>query len=340
MGFSARIAFGPPLANGTYTHLLDSRARCPDNNAMVDPQIEPPHRSGFVALIGRPNVGKSTLLNALLEQQIAPVSFRPQTTQQKQLGILTAPDAQLIFIDTPGLHKPLHKLGERMNEYAREALADVDLILVIFDATLPPNEEDQMVVDLLRNSPSKTTCLVVLNKIDLVSEPELELRLEAYRKLLPDSDLLPISATQRDGIGELRKRIIDAIPIGPQYYPEEELTDRNEREIAADLIRAAAMRHLQQELPYSIAVRIDEYKERGETGAFIGATIFVERESQKGIVIGSGGRKLREIGTSAREDIEAMSGRRIYLELRVKVLARWRNDDSALKRLGYRPVRS
>lgn len=307
---------------------------------MVDPQIQAPHRSGFVALIGRPNVGKSTLLNALLEHRIAPVSFRPQTTQRSQLGIYTTPQVQLIFIDTPGIHKPLHKLGNRMNEYAQEALDDVNLILAVFDATLRPHEEDRMVVNLMGNGPANASHLATLNKIDLVPEPDLDQMLEAYKSLLPDTDLIPISAIRRDGLSGLRQRIINSLPVGPQYYPDEEITDRNEREIAADLIRAAAMRHLQQELPYSIAVRIDDYKERGETGAYINATIFVERDSQKGIVIGRGGKKLRQIGISAREDIEVMSGRKVYLELRVKVLAKWRNNDSALKRLGYRPVRN
>lgn len=305
---------------------------------MVDPEIQHEHRSGYVALLGRPNVGKSTLLNAILGQIIAPVSFRPQTTRRRQLGIVTMPEAQLVFVDTPGLHEPHHKLGELMNDDAREALRDVDVVLVMFDASQPLSDEDELVSKLVQEKSADFALLAALNKIDLLSGAEIAQQVEAYSSLLPEVDLIQISATGGDGRDELLRRIIGLLPIGPQYFPEEEITDLNEGEIASDIIRAAAMQHLREEVPYAIAVRIDDFKERGDTGAYIAGTIFVERESQKGIVIGKGGTMLREIGTSARKDIEAMSGRKVFLELRVKVLPKWRNNPSALVRLGYKQV--
>lgn len=305
---------------------------------MVDLETQNEHRSGYIALLGRPNVGKSTLLNAILEQSIAPVSFRPQTTRRRQLGILTLPNAQLVFVDTPGLHKPHHKLGEIMNDYAREAIKAVDVIIPIFDASQPPNEEDESVAELVQDKSEDFAVLAALNKIDLLSGAEIARQVEVYQSLLPTVDLIQISATDGIGRDELLRRITESLPIGPQYFPEDEITDLYERDIASDLIRAAAMQHLREEVPYAIAVRIDKFKERGETGAYIAATIFVERESQKGIVIGKGGTMLREIGTSARIEIEAMSGRKVFLELRVKVLSKWRNNPNALRRLGYKSV--
>lgn len=301
---------------------------------MPEPQNN--YRSGYVTLLGRPNVGKSTMLNAILRQSVAPVSFRPQTTRRRQLGILTLNEAQVIFVDTPGLHEPHHKLGERMNAYAREALKDVDVVLVVFDAGQPPNEEDRIVADLVKGKSKGVNLLMVLNKIDLLSREKKPQRLDLYQKLLPGVESFEISATHGEGLDELQSRIIESLPFGPRYYPEEEITDLSEGEITADLIRAAAMQHLRKEVPYAIAVRIDEFKERGKSGAYIAATIFVERESQKGIVIGKGGSMLREIGTTARKEVEAMSGRNVFLELRVKVLPKWRNNPGALERMGYR----
>jgi GTP-binding protein Era len=303
---------------------------------MVDPETQHEHRSGYVALLGRPNVGKSTLLNAILGQSIAPVSFRPQTTRRRQLGILTTPEAQLIFIDTPGLHEPHHKLGELMNDTARDSLRDVDVVVVLFDGTQDPHKEDELVTTIIQEKSADFALLATLNKIDLLSTAEITQQLEAYQGLLPEVDFIQISATRGDGRDELLRRIIGLLPVGPQFFPDEEITDLSEREIASDLIRAAAMQHLREELPYVIAVRIDDFKERGDSGAYIAGTIFVERESQKGIVIGKGGTMLREIGTTARKEIEAMSGRKVYLELRVKVLAKWRNNPNSLERLGYK----
>jgi GTP-binding protein Era len=291
--------------------------------------------AGFVGLAGRPNVGKSTLINRFLGQSVAPVSPRPQTTRQRQLGILTLPHAQIIFIDTPGLHRPHHRLGDYMNDQAEAALNDVDLILVIFDVSQVPHLDDFKVVAAIEALEGPRPILVGLNKADLLTEDELKENTRLYQDLLGGELILPISATRGDGTDDLLERIIGRLPRGPQYYPEGEITDRTEREIAADLIRAAGLRLLRDEVPHAIAVRIDRFKERNDHGAYIAATIFVERKSQKGIVIGKGGAMIREIGTLARTEIEGMAGRKVYLELRVKVLAKWRNDRAALARLGY-----
>ncbi|MBN1265105.1 MAG: GTPase Era [Anaerolineales bacterium] len=291
-------------------------------------------RSGFLALIGRPNVGKSTLMNAILQHNLAAVSARPQTTRRTQAGILTLPHAQLIFIDTPGIHEPVHKLGKLMNHAARTSLEDADLHLIVFDASMDPTEEDRLMTDLLKEKSYPIPRAGLLNKADLVSEIEMEQRKVIYKQLLPDTDLTPVSAVK--GIDRtLIDQWIDLLLPGPMYYPEDQLTVDYERDIAAEMIRSAAMEFLHHEVPHSIAVRIDQYKERSEELAYIKATIFVERESQKGIVIGKQGMMLRKIGTAARKEIESMSGRKIYLELRVKVLPGWRNDDRSLKQLGY-----
>ena len=293
------------------------------------------HRSGFVAIAGRPNVGKSTLINAFLGQPVAAVSPRPQTTRHRQLGILTLPTTQAIFIDTPGIHKPRHKLGEQMNANALEVLEDADLLLVMFDLSRFPTEDDQRVADRIKALNPSPPTLVVLNKIDLVPPDELINRQAAFKTLLPDIEMYAISSTRGDNRDQLLQHILKQLPSGPRYYPEEEVTDTYQRDIAADLIRAAGLKLLRDEVPHCIAIRIDEYKERNQQGAYIAATLFVERESQKGIVIGKGGSMLRKIGTMARQDIEAMSGRKVYLELRVKVLSGWRNDERALKRMGF-----
>jgi GTP-binding protein Era len=293
------------------------------------------HRSGFVAVAGRPNVGKSTLINAFLGQTVAAVSPRPQTTRRRQLGILTLPHAQVIFVDTPGIHQPLHKLGEHMNTKAIEVLEDADVLLVMFDMSQPPTEEDQLVAERVQTLTSPTPTLVALNKLDLVPIEGILARQALFNELLADVETFPISSTRGDNRDQLLARIITMLPIGPQYYPEDAVTDTFERDIAADLIRAAALQLLRDEVPHCIAIRIDEYKERNEHGAYISATLFVERESQKGIVIGKGGKMLREIGTLARQEIETMAERKVFLKLRVKVLPKWRSDREALKRLGF-----
>lgn len=298
---------------------------------------DPPagHRSGFIGLIGRPNVGKSTLINLYLEQNVVPVSPCPQTTRQRQLGILTLPHAQIIFVDTPGLHKPHHKLGERMNAIAKDALADSDIILAIFDINQPIQEEDEIVAEVIQRLESPAIQFAALNKVDLIAEEEIEVKADPFQRLLPHAEVIPISATRGDQVQALLGKMIDSLPLGPRYYPEDDITDATEREIAANLIRASALNLLRDEVPHAIAIRIDQFIERDDSGAYIAATLFVERESQKGIVIGKGGSMLREIGSRARKEIEEMSGRKVFLELRVKLLKNWRNDIAALRRLGY-----
>jgi GTP-binding protein Era len=314
---------------------LDSAFPSHHNRRMSEWETPPGHRSGFIALAGRPNVGKSTLLNHLLGQSIAAVSPKPQTTRKRQLGILTLPYAQVIFIDTPGIHKPHHKLGERLNAQARSALQGADGILVMFDLTTPPTGEDRLLAEhILEISPEKDR-FIACNKLDLVKEPVLTPRMQAYQDLLPGIECVAISSTRGDNVDGLVARIVASLPEGPRFYPAEDLTDQYERDIAADIIRATGLQLLRDEVPHSIAVRIDQYKDRDEHSAYIEATIFVERESQKGIVIGKGGGMLKQIGSLAREEIEALTGRKIYLKLRVKVMPDWRNDEQAIGRFGY-----
>jgi GTP-binding protein Era len=294
------------------------------------------YRSGFIAVMGRPNVGKSTLLNRLLNQKIAAVSPKPQTTRLQQFGILSLPDAQLIFIDTPGLHHPQHKLGEFMNQDARLALKDADTALVVFDVSFPPSEEDHLFGEVIKEVKNQPTVFLALNKTDKVTPAQLKEHKDRYQALLPEAELIPVSAITGDNIDLLLAALKDSLPEGPQLYPEDQITDLYERDIAADMIRAASMLHLQRELPHVIAVRIDEYNERGNHGAYIEATIFVERDSQKGIIIGGGGRMIKRIGSTARKEIEAMSGRKVFLKLRVKVKKNWRNDINALRLFGFK----
>lgn len=286
--------------------------------------------------MGRTNVGKSTLVNALVGQKIAAVSPRPQTTRKRQMGILSLENAQAIFVDTPGLHQPRHKLGENMNQEALETLESCDLVLFVADLSQPPTDEDRLLAGHLAQLKRKAQVLVALNKVDLLSAEDLPQRQAEFLDLLPTTMAhFPVSALQGNGLTDLLKVILECLPEGEPFFPEGQVTDLYERELASDLIREAALIILRDEVPHGIAVRVDEFTERGETGAFIAATIFVERESHKPILIGQKGDMLKKIGTRARIEIESMSDRKVFLQLRVKVRKNWRDDEQVLRGFGY-----
>lgn len=292
------------------------------------------HRSGFVALVGRPNVGKSTLMNAYLGQKIAIVSEKPQTTRQRILGILTEPNHQIVFVDTPGIHTPHHRLGEYMVIMAKRTLKDADVILWLVDGSVQPTPEDVDIGQTLREA-AKAPVILAVNKIDLVPEQGYDGVAEPYLALADIHAHVLVSATRGDNRDRLLEMIVEALPLGPRYFPEDQVTDQDERFLAAELIREQVLRACHQEVPHSVAVIVDEFKDRNEDLSYISATIAVERESQKQIVIGRGGSMLKRIGQGARLEIEKALGRRVYLELWVKVLPKWRRDPALLKRLGY-----
>lgn len=297
-------------------------------------------KSGFVAVMGRPNVGKSTLINALIGTKIAAVSPWPQTTRKRQMGILTLDQAQIIFMDTPGIHNPLHKLGEMMNLEAVQTLKECDLTLIVVDVSGHPSEEEHLLANHYSSSRHNTPTILVLNKVDLADEIKIASHRPEFEALFSAAETLPISATRGDNLDLLLSRIIHYLPENPPFFPEDQLTDAYERDLVADLIREAALVNLRAEVPHSIAVRIDEYKERSDEMTYIAATLFVERDSQKGIVIGQGAAMLKKIGIAARQEIEAMTGRKVFLQLRVKVRKNWRNDEAALRLFGFKhPVK-
>jgi len=240
---------------------------------------------------------------------------------------------QIIFIDTPGVHKPRTKLGESMNQEARSSLEHSDLVLFMVDASEAPSDEDRLLSTMILSMVKPEKVLLVLNKIDLISGQEIEEKQSLYQSLIPKVSLIKISATQGDNREELLRQIIEKVPPGEPFYPEEQVTDLYERDICADLIREACLINLRYEVPHGIVVRIDEYTERNEKGVYIEGTIFVERESHKGIVIGQNGQMLKKIGTAARKEIEAMNGKIVYLQLRVKVRKNWRDDEKIVKQM-------
>jgi len=297
-------------------------------------------KSGFIAIAGKPNVGKSTLTNVLLGQPIAGVSAKPQTTRKRQLAIRTTAEYQMIFVDTPGLHEPKDKLSQFINSEAVSALSDADLILFLVDGSQKPDEEDRKLADLVHEAQKEDSVLLVINKIDLVDGKTLSAHRKLYQALFPEAPVLQISAQTGKGISELIDSIVERLPEGPMYFPEEQITQTYERDIAAELIRAACMDLLEDELPYSIAVHTDEYSERENGVVYIKATIFVERDAQKAIVIGRNGEMIKRIGTLARTEIEAMNGKKVFLELYVKTHKNWKNDPTFLREVGFTSKRS
>jgi GTP-binding protein Era len=292
-------------------------------------------KAGYVAVVGRPNVGKSTLINTLLEQKVAAVSPKPQTTRRRQLGIYTKEDLQIVFVDTPGIHKPQHKLGDFMNDEAMGSITDADVVLWLLSVEEPLSAEDRLIAEKLSAIRRLPPVLILLTKVDLVDAEALEGFKKSAIELFPAKDMLEISTFQNKGLADLIERLRAMLPEGERFFDEDTVTDYFERDIAAELIRESAMYFLRDEVPHCLAVRIDEYTERSEDKAFVEATFFVERDSQKGIVIGKGGEMLKKIGTRARQEIESMSSREIFLSLRVKVDKNWRNSPDALRMLGY-----
>lgn len=300
----------------------------------AEEELPPGHKSGFVAVVGRPNVGKSTLLNAFMHQKIAIVSPRPQTTRTRQLGIITEPEYQIIFMDTPGLmKKAMHKLDETMLDAANEALNDADVVLWLVDATTPPGEEDKALSEVMLRRQGKL--LLVINKNDAVPPPQVVERTNSYRALTPpDTPWFFISAEKQIGTDELLQAILSALPEGPRYYPADQITDTFMRDIAADLVREQILLQIRDEIPHSTVVVVTQFNEN-ESPIHIEATIFVERDGHKQIVIGSNGLQLKKIGTAARKEIEKLIGEQVFLRLWVKVAPKWRQTDSFLKQFGY-----
>ena len=317
-----------------------------DENASHSEQ----QRSGFIAVIGRPNVGKSTLLNQLLGQKIAITSDKPQTTRDQILGIRTDADAQLIFLDTPGIHLPRTKLGKHMVNVAEQTItSDADVILWLVDINTPPTSDDKLIVERLREIGQAVELpylLIGANKTDAWKVGDISARLAEYAALLhwltaveggQDSvPVLPICAANGDGVEALLSTLTDLLPFGPLFYPSEQVTDLSMRFIAAEMVREKALRLLRQEIPHSLAVVVTEWNERNPEMTHIGATIYVERHSQKGIVLGGKGTMIKQIGQAARPEIEEMVGTQVFLELWVKVLQKWRRKEHLLRRLGYR----
>jgi len=292
------------------------------------------HRSGYVAVVGKPNVGKSTLMNLLLGEKLAIVSPKPQTTRDRQLGILTRPDSQIVFVDTPGIHEAHSKLGRHMVEVATESIPNADLVLLLIDVSQPFDDADRAIAEMIIQKVD-VPLVVALNKRDLATNELVQSRTEELKSVAPGAELVAISAATGDQVDALLARLIALLPPGPRFYPEDQLTETHLRDNAAEIIREKILILLADEIPHSVAVMVDEFKERSETMTYIAATIYVEKDSQKGILIGKKGAMLKRIGEKARPDLEQLLGTSVYLELWIKVMKNWRRDERALRRLGY-----
>ena len=293
-----------------------------------------PFKSGFVAIVGRPNVGKSTFMNYVLGQKIAIMSDKAQTTRNKIQGVYTKEDAQIVFLDTPGIHKPKHELGEFMVKSAYSALKEVDAVLFMVNVSEKRGPGDDFIIEKLKGI--KTPIFLVLNKIDLVTPEVLLERVESYKDALDFAGVFPISVLQGNNVNELMEGLINALPEGPQYYPADQITDHPEYFVVSELIREKILQLTQEEIPHSVAVTVDKMQKDEFDKVHVYANIIVERKSQKGIIIGKGGRLLKEIGTRSRRDIQQLLGNKVYLELWVKVEKDWRKRKSNLQEYGYR----
>jgi GTP-binding protein Era len=306
------------------------------------PATEPPatrsvYRSGFACFVGRPNAGKSTLTNALIGGKVAITSSRPQTTRHAIRGILNRPDAQLIVVDTPGLHKPRTLLGSRLNDIVRETWAEVDVIGFCVPADVPVGRGDEFIVNELRSVAQRTPIIGVVTKTDLAGPEMVAQRLTQLSGLMEFAEIVPCSAVDGFQVDTVADLFVNRLPEGPQLYPDGELTDEPETTLIAELIREAALEGVRDELPHSLAVLVEEMiPNEGRTDMFdVHAILYVERSSQKGIIIGKGGARLKEVGTAARRQIEALLGTKIYLELHVKVAKDWQRDPRQLRKLGF-----
>ena len=291
-------------------------------------------KSGFVAIVGRPNVGKSTFMNYVLGQKIAIMSDKAQTTRNKIQGVYTNQDCQIVFLDTPGIHKPKHELGNFMVESAYSALKEVDAVLFMVNAAEKRGPGDDFIIEKLKKI--KTPVFLVLNKIDLISPDELLDRVESYQETIPFAGIIPISVLQGNNVQELMTTLTNHLPEGPQYYPSDQITDHPEYFVVSELIREKILHLTKEEIPHSVAVTVDKMQKDEFDKVHVYANIIVERKSQKGIIIGKGGRLLKEIGTRARRDIQQLLGNKVYLELWVKVEKDWRKRKSNLQEYGYR----
>ncbi|ALS38214.1 GTPase Era [Enterococcus rotai] len=292
------------------------------------------HKSGFVAIVGRPNVGKSTLLNRIVGQKIAIMSDKAQTTRNKIQGIYTVPEAQIVFIDTPGIHKPKHRLGDFMVETAYSALREVDATLFMISADQKRGKGDDFIIERLKTMTSPV--YLVINKIDTVHPDELLGIIEDYASQMDFAEVVPISATEGNNVDRLMNVLVDQMPEGPQYFPDDQVTDHPEYFIVSELVREKVLLLTRDEIPHSVAVVVDSMKRDENDKIRIQATIIVERDSQKGIIIGKGGKMLKQIGTKARQDIEHLLDDKVYLELWVKVQKDWRDKKVHLQDFGYR----
>jgi GTP-binding protein Era len=298
---------------------------------------QPKFRSGFVSIVGRPNAGKSTLLNALVGGKLAIVSDKPQTTRTVVQGVLTLPEAQIVFLDTPGIHESNSLLNRRMMDVVRGALEDRDVVLLMADASAPFGDEDKRAAELLQNV--KAPVFLVLNKIDRVGDKaKLLPRFELYRELREFDEFIPISALEGEGIDLLRRAVVGRLPEGPQYFPADYITDQPERFLAAELIREEILKQTRQEVPHSVAVMVENWEDKPNL-VRIAAVIYVERPGQKGIVIGAQGAMLKKVGSEARKEIESLLSKKVFLELFVKVQPAWRESSQFLDAIDWRSLR-
>jgi GTP-binding protein Era len=296
-------------------------------------------KTGFVSFIGRPNAGKSTLLNRIVGTKLAIVSDKPQTTRNRILGVKNYPDAQVVFLDTPGIHRPLHRMNVRMVDVAVDTIQEVDVLGLVVDVTEPPGRGDRFVLDLVKNA--EAPVFLVLNKIDLIKKPKLLPIMEQYSKLGSFAEIVPVSAGTGDNVDRLERAIIDRLPEGEPRYPADYLTDQPERFFASEIVREKLLQFTHAEIPFSSAVIVDRFEEPGADGGRNGllslyCTIVVERESQKPIILGRGGEMIKRIGTAAREELERFFDTKVFLDLHVRVKSEWREDDTVLNDIGVK----